>query len=102
EIVVGTRRGDERGILIKGGEYLEKASRVDTVVFDKTGTLTQGQPLVTNVAALGGVSDADVLHFAGSVEQGSEHPLARAVVGAARGRNICLGVPSGCEATAGL
>src|SRR6058998_624864 len=65
-LLVGTGKGAERGILIKGGEYLEKANRVDTVVFDKTGTLTKGEPSVTDVAALGGVSDADVLHFAGS------------------------------------
>ncbi len=101
-LLVGTGKGAERGILIKGGEYLEKASRVDTVVFDKTGTLTKGEPSVTDVAALGGVSDADVLHFAGSVEQGSEHPLARAVVRAARGRNLGLVDPSGFEAIPGL
>src|SRR5881296_188066 len=101
-LLVGTGKGAERGILIKGGEYLEKASRVDTVVFDKTGTLTKGEPSVTDVAALGGVSDADVLHFAGSVEQGSEHPLARAVVRAARGRNLGLADPSGFEAIPGL
>src|SRR6058998_218242 len=101
-LLVGTGKGAERGILIKGGEYLEKASRVDTVVFDKTGTLTKGEPSVTDVAALGGVSDADVLHFAGSVEQGSEHPLARAVVRAARGRNLGLVDPSGFAAIPGL
>src|SRR5881296_1699057 len=101
-LLVGTGKGAERGILIKGGEYLEKASRVDTVVFDKTGTLTKGEPSVTDVAALGEVSDADVLHFAGSVEQGSEHPLARAVVSAARGRNLGLVDPSGFEALPGL
>jgi len=101
-LLVGTGKGAERGILIKGGEYLEKANRVDTVVFDKTGTLTKGEPSVTDVAPLSAVSDADVLHFAGSVEQGSEHPLARAVVSAAGGRNIGLADPSGFEAIPGL
>jgi Cu+-exporting ATPase len=78
-IVVGTGKGAENGVLIKGGEYIERARRVDTVVFDKTGTLTKGRPEVTDLIGL----DADpeeVLLLASAVERGSEHPLAEAIV----------------------
>ncbi len=101
-LLVGTGKGAENGILIKGGDYLEKAHKVDTVVFDKTGTLTKGQPSVTDILAADGITEREVLRFAGSVEQGSEHPLARAVVSAARNANIGLGDPSGFEALPGL
>src|SRR5216117_1695179 len=79
-IMVGTGKGAENGLLIKGGEYLEKAHRLTTVVFDKTGTLTKGKPSVTDVAAFGSTSEADVLRIAGSAESGSEHPLGQAIV----------------------
>ena len=101
-LLVGTGKGAESGILIKGGEYLEKANSIDTVVFDKTGTLTQGRPSVTNIVALNGVSDGDIIHFAGSVEQGSEHPLARAIVNAAREKEVGLVDPSAFEALPGF
>jgi Cu+-exporting ATPase len=86
-IMVGTGRGAEYGVLIKGGETLEGAHRITTVVFDKTGTLTRGAPEVTDVAAHG-VSEADLLALAAGVERASEHPLATAVVEAARARGL--------------
>jgi Cu+-exporting ATPase len=88
-IMVGTGRGAAAGVLIKSAEALEVLARVDTLVIDKTGTLTEGKPSVTGVAALG-VSEDELLRLAASVERGSEHPLAGAVVAAARARGIDL------------
>ena len=79
-VMVGTGIGAENGILIKGGETLEKTYKLTTVVFDKTGTLTRGEPKVTDVVVLEGNSVADVLRVASSIEAVSEHPLARAIV----------------------
>ena len=79
-IMVGTGKGAENGILIKSGEALETAHLVDTVVLDKTGTITEGRPVVTDVALFGEVSERELLAVAGSLEKGSEHPLAEAVV----------------------
>lgn len=78
-IMVGTGKGAESGILIKGGESLEIAHKVDTIVLDKTGTLTQGQPVVTDVVVLDG-DVSDVLLLAASAEKRSEHPLGQAIV----------------------
>jgi len=83
-IMVGTGLGAERGILIKSGESLEAAHRVDTVVFDKTGTLTRGEPEVTDVLPVRGLSEAELLSLAAAAESGSEHPLGKAIVGRAR------------------
>ncbi len=88
-IMVGTSKGAERGILIKGGEPLEMASRIRTIVFDKTGTLTHGKPVVTDVIALQG-SDDDVLSTAASVERQSEHPLADAIAKSAEEKQLTL------------
>ena len=88
-IMVGTGRGAELGILIKGGEILEQAQRIDTVVFDKTGTLTQGQPEVTDIFT-SQMDEAELLSLAASLEKGSEHPLGEAVVAEAEKRNIAL------------
>ena len=79
-IMVGTGKGAENGILIKSGEALETAHLVDTVVLDKTGTITEGRPVVTDVALFGEVSERELPAVAGSLEKGSEHPLAEAVV----------------------
>jgi Cu+-exporting ATPase len=79
-IMVGTGRGAERGILIKGGEALEAACRIDTVILDKTGTITYGQPLVTDVIPLNGYAEAELLRLAASAERYSEHPMGRAIV----------------------
>ena len=95
-IMVGTGKGAENGLLIKGGEYLEKAHKLTTVVFDKTGTLTKGTPSVTDVVPLGGLTEAEVLRLAASAETGSQHPLAQAVVRAASERKLAV---SECERT---
>ena len=79
-IMVGTGRGAALGILIKGGEALETAGRIDTIVFDKTGTLTEGNPAVTDILPANGLSETELLILAASAEVGSEHPLARAII----------------------
>jgi Cu+-exporting ATPase len=89
-VMVATGRGAERGVLIKGGEALERAGAVDTVVLDKTGTVTEGRPTVTDIVALDGYTENDVLRLAASVERVSEHPLADAIVAAADARGITL------------
>ena len=86
-IMVGTGLGAQRGILIKNGEALERARAIDTVMFDKTGTLTQGKPQVQAVIASGG-SEEDMLRKAAGVEERSEHPLATAIIRAAKERGI--------------
>jgi len=101
-IMVGTGKGAENGLLIKGGEYLEKAHKLTTVVFDKTGTLTKGKPSVTDVAAFGSRSEADVLRLAASAEKGSEHPLGEAIVRAAAARGLPTEDPVDFEAIPGL
>src|SRR3989442_924968 len=101
-IMVGTGKGAENGLLIKGGEYLEKAHKLTTVVFDKTGTLTKGKPSVTDVAAFGSTSEADVLRLAASAEKGSEHPLGAAIVRAAAARGLPTEDPVDFEAIPGL
>jgi Cu+-exporting ATPase len=87
-VMVATGRGAALGILIKGGEALQRAGDVTTVVLDKTGTVTEGRPAVTDVVALPGVDEAELLWLAGSLEASSEHPLAEAIVqrASARGR----------------
>ena len=90
-IMVGTGKGAELGVLIKGGEILETAGRLDVVVFDKTGTLTRGRPVVTDVIPVNGRGEDDLLSLAASVERGSEHPLAETLVEEARARGIELG-----------
>jgi Cu+-exporting ATPase len=81
--MVGTGRGAQLGILIKGPEVLEQTRLVDTVVLDKTGTVTEGKMELVAVAPLNGATRADVLRYAGAVEAGSEHPIAQAIVRAA-------------------
>jgi Cu+-exporting ATPase len=100
-ILVGTSKGAQCGVLIKGGEYLERAGKVDTVVFDKTGTLTLGKPSVTDVVLFGGLRREDILHFAASVEKGSEHPLGQAIVKEATSRSITLSEPLDFEVIPG-
>ena len=87
-IMVGTGRGAEAGVLIRGGEALETAGRVDTVIFDKTGTLTDGAPTVARVLTMPGFDEASVLDLAGAVEAGSEHPLGEAIAAHARDRGL--------------
>jgi len=89
-IMVGTGKGAELGVLIKGGEVLERAGKLNVVIFDKTGTLTWGEPVVTDVVPTAGVSVGELLALAASVEQGSEHPLAQTIVEEAKARGLTL------------
>lgn len=89
-IMVGTGKGAEKGILIKGGEPLQAARDITTIVFDKTGTLTNGKPVVTDILALEGTSEAEVLGIASGLENTSEHPLAEAIVNAGKERGTEL------------
>jgi len=86
-IMAGTGKGAEYGILFKGADAMETASKIKTVIFDKTGTLTKGKPSVTDVIALNG-DEKEVLHFAAVTEKNSEHPLGEAIVAGARERGI--------------
>jgi len=87
-IMVGLGKGAELGILIKGGDVLENVQRLTTVVFDKTGTLTMGRPKVVEVVSAGIIKKDEVLKIAASLEKGSEHPLARAIIEAASGQPL--------------
>jgi len=78
-IMVGTGKGAEHGILIKGGEPLEAANKINTLVFDKTGTLTNGKPVVTDILTTGGMDEDEILQISASLEKSSEHPLAEAI-----------------------
>ena len=89
-VLAGIGSAARRGIIIKGGVYLEQLSRIDTVVLDKTGTLTLGVPKVTAITPLSGATEADVLHTAALAEQHSEHPLGEAIVRLARERKLEL------------
>jgi P-type Cu+ transporter len=79
-ILAGVGKGAEYGVLLRSGEYVEKARKLSTVVFDKTGTLTKGEPKVTDIIAYNAFNEQEVLLFAGSAEKSSEHPLAEAIV----------------------
>lgn len=87
-IMVGTGKGAENGILIKSGEALETAHKINTIVFDKTGTITEGKPEVTDVVTVSGITRERLLQIAASGEKGSEHPLGEAIVRAAEKGNI--------------
>lgn len=89
-IMVGTGRGAELGILIKSGEALEKAHKVDTIVFDKTGTITEGKPKVTDIISVKNLKEDDILQVAAALELHSEHPLGEAIVEEAKERGIKL------------
>src|SRR4029079_64979 len=84
-------RAARDGVLVKGGQALEDLARVRTVAIDKTGTLTTGRPELRHVAVLDGSADDEVLALVATVERGSEHPLARALVHAARDRGLAVG-----------
>ena len=100
-IMVGTGRGAEMGVLIKGGEALEAARKLDTVVLDKTGTLTKGEPELTDVVSTNGIPENELLRLVASAERGSEHPLGEAVVRDARERGLMLADAEHFEATSG-
>jgi Cu+-exporting ATPase len=90
-IMVGVGRGAQAGVLIKNAEALERMEKIDTLVVDKTGTLTEGKPKVVSIVAANGFQEAEILRLAASVERASEHPLADAIVRAAKERNLDLG-----------
>jgi Cu+-exporting ATPase len=100
-VMVGTGLGAENGILIKGGEYLERAEDIDTIVFDKTGTLTEGVLTVTNVFSDTSLSEAEILRLAASAERGSEHPLAQAVLRRAAEMGVDSSPPQDFKAVGG-
>jgi len=100
-IMVGTGKGAENGILIKGGEALETAHKIQTIVFDKTGTITEGRPKVTDVVTVSGVEKNYLLQITASAEKGSEHPLGQAIVCEAQEQGIELFAISHFEALAG-
>lgn len=89
-IMVGTGKGAEHGILIKDAESLETAHKIKTIIFDKTGTLTKGTPEVTDIIPIGSISKDELLKLAGSIEKGSEHSLAEAIVKAAEEKQFVL------------
>jgi Cu+-exporting ATPase len=101
-VMVGTGLGAENGILIKGGESLENAYRLQTVVFDKTGTLTRGEPEVTDILPVSGVTPTEVLQAALDIEAVSEHPLARAVLERGKRGGLLAEAVTGFEAVSGL
>ncbi|NMN73188.1 heavy metal translocating P-type ATPase [Rhizobium sp. 57MFTsu3.2] len=100
-IMIATGRGAQEGVLIKDAEALERFARVDTLIVDKTGTLTEGKPRLTDVVALGGIGEVRLLKLAASLERGSEHPLAEAIVSGAEERGIELSDVTDFEARTG-
>jgi Cu+-exporting ATPase len=100
-LLVGTSKGAQNGILIKGGDYLEIARKVTAVVFDKTGTLTVGKPSVTDVVPIGKIDSDTIVRLSASVERGSEHPLAEAIEKEASVRSLVVVEPSEFEAIPG-
>ncbi|MES1157282.1 MAG: copper-translocating P-type ATPase [Alphaproteobacteria bacterium] len=100
-IMVGVGRGAQAGVLIKNAEALERFEKIDTLIVDKTGTLTEGRPALTAVKTAQGFAEADVLRLAASLERGSEHPLAEAIVRAANERSLTLAEPSAFDSPLG-
>ena len=100
-LTTGVGKAAEHGVLIRSGEALQGAQRLDTIVLDKTGTITKGQPTLTDVVVLGDLSQDELLRLAASAERGSEHPLGQAVVAGALGKGLRLSEATSFEATTG-
>ncbi|MBY3131771.1 heavy metal translocating P-type ATPase [Rhizobium laguerreae] len=100
-IMIATGRGAQEGVLIKDAEAMERFSKVDTLIVDKTGTLTEGKPKLTDIVAFGDVEEGRLLSLAASLERGSEHPLAEAIVSGAEERGVTFVEVSGFEAKTG-
>ncbi|MBS2132122.1 copper-translocating P-type ATPase (plasmid) [Burkholderia thailandensis] len=100
-LTVGIGKGAENGILIRSGDALQSAQRLDAIVLDKTGTITRGEPALTDVVVTGARSENDVLRLAASLEQGSEHPLGEAIVKGAQARGVTLASTDGFAAIPG-
>ncbi len=101
-LMVGTGRGAQLGILIKGPEVLESTRKIDTIVLDKTGTVTTGRMSIVDVVATAQATSDEVLYFAGSLEDASEHPIAKAISASAQNRGITLGAVESFGNTEGL
>jgi Cu+-exporting ATPase len=99
--MVGTGRGAPAGVLVRNAEALERLESVDTLVIDKTGTLTEGRPSLASIVTVGGSSEDNALRLAAALEQGSEHPLAAAILSAARERGIAIPAADGFVAEPG-
>jgi Cu+-exporting ATPase len=100
-IMVGTGKGAENGILIKGADALETAHKLQSIIFDKTGTLTKGEPEVTDVVPVSGFKESDALKLAAVAEKGSEHPIGEAIVNGAKKRKIKVPEGKGYQTIAG-
>ncbi len=100
-IMVGTGKGAENGVLIKGGESLETAHKIQTLVLDKTGTLTEGRPALTDVVAIDGVNESELLQLVASAERLSEHPLGQAIVRSAKEKGLAFSEVENFQAIAG-
>jgi len=100
-ITVGVGKGAREGVLFKSASALEATAGVDTVIFDKTGTLTEGKPALTDVIAANSFSETDLLHFAASADQPSQHPLAQAIVTGTKARGIKLSSPESFDSIPG-
>jgi Cu+-exporting ATPase len=100
-IMVGVGRGAQAGVLIKNAEALERFEKIDTLVVDKTGTLTEGRPAVVAIIPVAGIDEAELLRLAASLERGSEHPLADAVLRAAKDRDLALSEASDFDSPVG-
>jgi P-type Cu+ transporter len=100
-LMMGAGKGAENGILYKGGEHIEIASKVNTIVFDKTGTLTVGKPSVTDIVSLTDIGEQELLRLAAIAESGSEHPLAQAVIKKAKENGTPIANPDSFEAVSG-
>jgi Cu+-exporting ATPase len=100
-IMVGVGRGAQAGVLIKNAEALERFEKIDTLVVDKTGTLTEGRPAVVAIETAPGVDEAETLRLAASLERGSEHPLAEAIVREAKARGLVLSEASAFDSPVG-
>ena len=101
-IMAATGRAATQGILFRDAAAIEGMRKIDTLIVDKTGTLTEGKPAFDKVIAVPGVSEDEVLQIAASLDQGSEHPLAQAIVSEARRRELALDKPEGFESSSGI
>jgi Cu+-exporting ATPase len=101
-LMVGVGKGAESGILIRGAEYLERSQKINTIVFDKTGTITKGEPDVTDIISLNELSEKEILEYGGTVESGSEHPIAKAIVNKMTEMKISITTPDEFESLNGL